>query len=79
MLKLIPTLTSEFLEPERGLPVNPVNYEWEFLQREGVDEKCPYARDKRERHKENCMCFTQNLELAPGWEENMGREYPGNN
>ena len=27
LLKLIPTLTSEFLEPERTLPVDPVNYD----------------------------------------------------
>ncbi|CAI2186054.1 16285_t:CDS:2 [Funneliformis geosporum] len=36
-----------------------------FLQREGVDDKCPYARDKRNEHKVNCMCFTQNLDMVP--------------
>ena len=31
-----------------------------------MDEKCPYTQDRRNEHKENCMCFVKNLELAPG-------------
>jgi hypothetical protein len=62
----VPTLTADFLEPERGLPTDVVNYDWGFLQREGTDEKCPYTRDRREEHKRNCRCFVRNLELAPG-------------
>ena len=31
-----------------------------FLQREGTDEKCPYARDRREEHKGNFRCFVRN-------------------
>ncbi|KLL03523.1 MAG: hypothetical protein MRERV_39c032, partial [Mycoplasmataceae bacterium RV_VA103A] len=75
--KLIPTLTSDFLEPERELPneYDIVNYEWNFLQREGKDENCPYAKDIRNNHRVNCMCFTQNLNMAPSWEENMGDTY----
>ena len=76
LLKLIPTLVSEFLEVGRGLP-EVVNYDWEFLQREGVDESCGYAKDKREEHKRNCRCFIKNLELAPGWREEVGEEYRG--
>ncbi|CAI2186055.1 16286_t:CDS:2, partial [Funneliformis geosporum] len=32
--------------------------------REGVDDKCPYARDKRNEHKVNCMCFVKNLDMV---------------
>lgn len=77
LLKLIPTLTSDFLEPELALPTDPVNYDWGFLKREGKDESCPYGKDIRNEHKANCMCFVKNLDLAPGWVENMGGEYHG--
>lgn len=75
LLKLIPTLVSDFLVPERPLPTDPVNYNWKFLQREGKDEHCPYAQDVRNNHKANCMCFVRNLNLAPGWREEMGDTY----
>ncbi|RHZ37445.1 AAA family ATPase [endosymbiont GvMRE of Glomus versiforme] len=77
LLKLIPTLISDFLEPESPLTEDPINYDWDFLQREGKDENCPYAKDIRNNHKVNCMCFVKNLNLAPGWAENMGGEYHG--
>lgn len=75
LLKLIPTLISDFLEPEQPLPADLVNYKWDFLQREGKDETCPYAKDVRNEHKQNCMCFIKNLHLAPNWKENMGEKY----
>ena len=76
LLKLVPTLVSEFLEVGRELP-EVVSYDWEFLRREGVDEGCGYAKDKRNEHKGNCMCFVRNLDLVPGWAEEMGEEYRG--
>ena len=75
LLKLIPVLISDFLEPELVLPTDLVNYDWDFLKREGKDESCPYVQDRRNEHKRNCMCFVRNLNLAPGWEEEMGTEY----
>ena len=74
MLKLIPTLVSDFLELESNLPNQEeiLDYEWNFLQREGKDENCPYAMDSRNDHKQNCICFVKNLEMVPGWEDNMG-------
>ncbi|KLL03217.1 MAG: hypothetical protein MRECE_23c001 [Mycoplasmataceae bacterium CE_OT135] len=77
LLKLIPTLISDFLEPETALPTDLVGYNWDFLQREGKDETCPYGKDTRNNHKTNCKCFTQNLDWVPGWVENMGGEYHG--
>jgi hypothetical protein len=65
--------------PERELPdsYGMVNHDWKFLQREGKDESCPYVKDKRNKHKENCMCFVKNLDLVPGWREEMGEEFEG--
>ena len=42
-----------------------------------MDESCPYARDKREEHKRNCRCFVRNLEMVPGWAEEMREEHHG--
>ncbi|CAI2191537.1 5892_t:CDS:10, partial [Funneliformis geosporum] len=67
LLKLIPTLTSDFLVSGRALPAD---------LREGVDDKCPYARDKRNEHKVNCMCFVRNLDMVSGWVEEMGEISP---
>ncbi|CAH1765285.1 1245_t:CDS:2 [Entrophospora sp. SA101] len=52
----------DFLEPELALPGDLVGYNWDFLQREGKDESCPYGKDIRNNHKVNCKCFTQNLD-----------------
>ncbi|CAH1759624.1 2908_t:CDS:2 [Entrophospora sp. SA101] len=55
----------DFLEPETALPTDLVGYNWDFLQREGKDESCPYGKDIRNNHKVNCKCFTQNLDWVP--------------
>lgn len=78
---LVPKLVDEFLEPQKSLPLDLVNFDWGFRPKEDLDlgdarrgrQPCPYALDtnRQAEHCTNCKCFVNNLDRVPGWRENM--------
>lgn len=68
-MSLVPVLKSEFLVPERELPGNLVEYDWQFLAKEEIDKgdkdrgraACPYSVSRENEHRESCVCFRGNL------------------